>query len=131
MAKHLTIFVTLASLVGLARSHPLEDAAHEAMSLCSRIEGIETLEKCMTTTAPSPIRPIAKAAVQKLFKERSVFMRDCDTGRNFGLCQEQADLYVWAGISRDFKWTVEYQGPAAGRVPEIGLPAHLQSTAPR
>jgi hypothetical protein len=30
-------------------------------------------------------------------------MRDCE-----GLvrCQEQADLYIWAGISRDFSWTV-------------------------
>jgi hypothetical protein len=111
MVKALTIFVTIA-LCGAAAAHPLEDVAYEAMTVCIRIDGIETLDQCMATTAPSPDRPAAKAALQKLFKERSNFIQQCDTGRNFGWCQEQADLYIWAGISRDFKWNVQHlDGP--------------------
>jgi hypothetical protein len=42
--------------------------------------------------------------LQRLFRARSAFMRECGAG--LVRCQEQADLYTWAGISRDFKWTV-------------------------
>jgi hypothetical protein len=103
MTKALTIFVTLAIATGAAAGHPLEDAAHEAMALCARVDGVETIDQCIGTTSQSENRPRARAALQRLFKARSAFMRDCE-----GLvrCQEQADLYVWSGISRDFSWTV-------------------------
>jgi DNA gyrase/topoisomerase IV subunit A len=95
-------------VVTVAAAHPLEDAAHEAMALCTRLDGVETIDQCMRTTSPSPDRQAAKAALQQLFKERNAFMRQCDAGRNFGWCQEQADLYTLAGIYRDFKWTVQH-----------------------
>ena len=104
MSKALTIFVTL--LAGAAGAHPLEDAAHQAMTLCARMEGVETLDQCMRTTAPSPDRTAAKAALRQVFSERNAYMQQCDTGRNFGWCQEQADLYTLAGIYRDFRWSV-------------------------
>jgi hypothetical protein len=88
----------------VAAAHPLEDAAHEAMALCARLDGVETIDQCMSNVAPSPDRPAAKAALLRLFKARTAFMRECERG---GLrCEEQADLYTWAGISRDFSWTV-------------------------
>jgi hypothetical protein len=104
MAKALTIFVTFAIAAGAASAHPLEDAAHEAMALCARVEGVETIDECMSTTSQSEHRPPARAALQRLFKARTAFMRDCASG--IMRCQEQADLYVWSGISRDFSWTV-------------------------
>jgi hypothetical protein len=104
MTKALTIFVMLAS--GMASAHPLEDAAHEAMALCARVDGVETIDQCMGTTSQSEHRAPARAALQRLFKARSAFMRDCEGG--IFRCQEQADLYIWAGISQNFKRTVEY-----------------------
>jgi hypothetical protein len=106
MANALTIFVTFAIAAGAASAHPLEDAAHEAMALCARVDGVETLDQCMSTTSQSEHRPPARAALQRLFKARTAFMRECDTGSGLVRCQEQSDLYIWAGISRDFKWTV-------------------------
>lgn len=103
MSKALTIFVTVA-LCGAASAHPLEDAAREAMALCARVDGVETIDQCMNTTSQSEHRVPARAALQQLFKARSSFMRDCEGG--IFRCQEQADLYIWAGISQDFKWTV-------------------------
>jgi hypothetical protein len=107
MSKALTIFVTLA-LAGAAAAHPLEDAAHDAMALCARVDGVETIDQCMRTTSQSEHRPPARAALQRLFKARTAFMRDCDTGSGLVRCQEQADLYVWGGTMRDFRWTVEH-----------------------
>jgi hypothetical protein len=103
MSKALTIFVTLA-LAGAAGAHPLEDAAHQAMALCARVDGVETIDQCMSTTSQSEHRVPARAALQRLFKARSAFMGEC--GGGVVRCQEQADLYIWAGISRDFSWSV-------------------------
>jgi hypothetical protein len=103
--RHIGITVLVGCLWSAAAAHPLEDAAHEAMALCARLEGVETIDECMGNVAPSPDRPAAKAALQRLFMARTVFMRECEGGR-LVRCQEQADLYTWAGISRDFKWTV-------------------------
>jgi hypothetical protein len=77
------------------------------MALCARVDGVETIDQCMSTTSQSEHRPPARAALQRLFKARSAFMRDCE-----GLvrCQEQADLYILAGIFRDFSWTVVRMG---------------------
>jgi hypothetical protein len=109
MTKALTIFVTLGLATCQASAHPLEDAAYQAMTLCARMDGIETLEQCGATVAPSPDRPAAKAALMRMFKARAAFMVACDNGRGtLERCQEQADLYVWAGISRDFKLTVQH-----------------------
>jgi hypothetical protein len=108
MSKALTIFVTLAIAAGAAAAHPLEDAAHEAMALCARVDGVETIDQCMSTTSQSEHRPPARAALQRLFKARTAFMRACDTGGGLVRCQEQADLYILAGTMRDFRWTVEH-----------------------
>lgn len=91
-----------------AIAHPLEDAAYEAAALCVRVDGVEALEQCMSTTSPSPHRAPARAALQRMFKARAAFMRECDTGHMLARCQEQAELYIWAGASRDFKWAVQY-----------------------
>ena len=106
MSKALTIFVTLALSGAAASAHQLEDSAHEAMALCARLDGVETIDQCIGNVAPSPERPAAKAALLRLFKARTAFMRECGAG--LVRCQEQADLYIWAGISRDFRWTVEH-----------------------
>jgi hypothetical protein len=102
----MTIFVTLALLSGAATAHPLEDAAHQAMALCARVDGVETIDQCMSTTSQSEHRVPARAALQRLFKARSAFMGEC--GGGVVRCQEQADLYIWAGTMRDFRWTVEH-----------------------
>jgi hypothetical protein len=105
--RHMALTVLVGCLSGAAAGHPLEDAAYQAMSLCARVDGVETLDQCGATIAPSPDRPAAKAALQRMFKARIAFMAQCDTGRGtLDRCQEQADLYIWAGISRDFSWTV-------------------------
>jgi hypothetical protein len=89
--------------------HPLEDAAYEASNLCAEIDGVTTLDECMRTTSPSPHRAPAKAALLRMLKAREAFMKECDTERGtLRKCQEQADLYIFTGPLRDFKWTVEY-----------------------
>jgi hypothetical protein len=90
-------------------AHPLEIAADEAATLCAKI-GINSLDGCAETVAPSPDRPAAKAALQRMYKARTAFMQECDTGRGtLRKCQEQADLYIWTGILRgEPPWTVEY-----------------------
>lgn len=106
---HLALTVLVMCLASAAAAHPLEDAAHEAATLCARVDGVEALEQCANTTSPSEHRAPAKAALQRMFKARAAFMRECDTERGMlARCQEQADLYIWAGASRDFKWTVQY-----------------------
>jgi hypothetical protein len=92
----------------VAGAHPLEDAAHEAIALCARLDGVETIDQCMNSASPSPDRLAAKGALQRLFKARAAFMGDCDTGGSLVRCQEQADLYTLAGIYRDFTWTVQH-----------------------
>ncbi len=106
---HSALTVLVMCLASAAAAHPLEDAAHEAATLCTRIDGIETVDECMGTTSPSPHRAPAKEALQRMFKARIAFMRGCDTGRGMlARCQEQADLHIWAGASRDFKWAVQH-----------------------
>jgi hypothetical protein len=107
--RHMVLTVLVVCLAPAAAAHPLQDAAYQAMTLCTRMEGIETLDQCGATISPSPDRPAAKAALQRMFKARIAFMAQCDTGRGMlERCQEQADLYVWAGAMRDFKWTVQH-----------------------
>lgn len=106
----------LASSLGVAAvvgAHPLDDAAHEAMALCARVGGVETIDQCMNTTSQSEHRPPARAALQRLFKARSAFMRECASGLE--RCQEQAALYISAGIMRDFMWVVQRLDGPAGR----------------
>lgn len=99
-----------------ASAHPLEDAAHEALTLCARMDGVETIEQCMGTASPSPYRAQAKEALQRLFNERAAFMKLCDTGRGMlERCQEQADLFIWTGTLRDFKWAVQHLDQPASR----------------
>jgi hypothetical protein len=104
--RHIALTVLVGCLSCAAAAHPLEDAAHEAMALCARVDGVETIDQCMSTTSQSEHRPPARAALQRLFKARTAFMRECDTGGGLVRCQEQSDLYIWAGISRGFSWTV-------------------------
>lgn len=107
--RHIALTVFVGCLSGAAAAHPLEDAAYHAATMCKAIDGVETIEQCMVTTSQSPNRAPARAALQILFKARTAFMRECDTGRgSLGQCQEQADLYIWAGTMRDFRWTVEH-----------------------
>jgi hypothetical protein len=78
------------------------------MTLCARVDGVETIDQCMNTTSQSEHRPPARAALQRLFKARTAFMRDCESG--LVRCQEQSDLYIWAGISRDRTLSIARMG---------------------
>lgn len=100
-------FLALAAGPALAAANPLEDAAHEATVACARLEGVESLEECEGNIAPSPYRPEAKRALQRLYAVRTAFIQVCDTGHTLRQCQEQAELSIMAGIFRDFRWIVE------------------------
>jgi hypothetical protein len=106
---HMALAALVMCLAPAAVAHPLEDAAHEAMALCARLEGVETIEQCINSISPSPSRPAAKAALQRLFKAQEAFVQECNRGM-LVRCQEQADLYIWAGISKDRTLSIARMG---------------------
>lgn len=105
---HKLVAALLVALVSVgALANPLEDAAEQALRLCSALEA-ESIEYCGTEMGGrSPQHSAARKAVGRLFEQRNAFLRLCQHTQPFERCVEMADWYIGSGVSRLNKVTYE------------------------